>query len=77
MVKHWWKKNWGNNHVCGITHSRLRPGKSKSGIPHVTKLKCNHRFYTNPLLEWMKMCPNDEPTCPVCRAKFVLMDFLM
>lgn len=76
MVKHWWKKKWDSEHICGITHVRLRSGRSKSGIPYVTKLKCKHRFYTNPLLEWMKHCPSNEPTCPVCRGKFDLMDLV-
>jgi hypothetical protein len=71
MVKKW-KKKWKDK-VCGITRGRLRPGKNKHGQTHVVFLKCSlgeHGFYRNPLIEWIKNCPSDKPTCPMCRESF-------
>ena len=42
MSKLWWSKNWGSKKLCGISYTRLRPGKSKNGINYTTKLKCGH-----------------------------------
>lgn len=67
MKGSWWRKKWGSGHVCGITHSRLRPGKDKTGIPYVTRLKCDHAFYTKALKEWIRTCPTEVVTCPCCR----------
>mgnify|MGYP006998153170 CR=1 FL=1 len=41
MTRLWWNKKWGSNKLCGITHTRLRPGCNKYGIKYTTKLKCN------------------------------------
>lgn len=60
----WWKEKWGSDKICGITHSRIRPGKSKYGLPYSVKLSCGHYFYTNALIEWIK---TDHSTCPMCR----------
>jgi len=76
MTKPWWSKKWGKDKICGITHARLRPGTNKNGTHHTTVLKCQHGFYTNPLLEWVKNCPTDIPTCPVCRIEFKLIDLI-
>lgn len=65
-MKDWWKKKWGNGHICGITHARIRPGKGRYGLPYSIKLKCSHEFYTNALLEWIRVGNN---TCPMCRKK--------
>ena len=67
MKKSWWRKKWGSEHFCGITRSRLRPGKNKNGVPYVTRLKCNHAFYTKALDEWISKCPTETVTCPCCR----------
>jgi len=75
MSKPWWSKKWGSNSICGITYSRLRPGKNKNGVYHTSRLKCSHSFCTNLLLEWIKKCPG-EPTCPMCRQQFDLLDLL-
>lgn len=75
MSKPWWSKKWGSNSICGITYSRLRPGKNKNGVHHTSRLKCSHSFCTNLLLEWIKKCPG-EPTCPMCREQFDLLDLL-
>lgn len=75
-AEHWWSNNWGTEYTCGITHTRLRPGKNKNGVYYTTKLKCNHRFCTNPLLEWVKNCPDGRITCPVCRQTFELQDMI-
>lgn len=69
----WWDKKWGKNKVCGITFSRLRPGKSNDGYSYVIYLKCNHGFYRKPLGEWVIKCIREyekEPSCPICRKKF-------
>ena len=76
MSKPWWNKKWGAYKICGITHTRLRPGSNKNGVHHTTVLKCQHAFCTNPLLEWIKVCPKDLPTCPMCRKKFNLIDLV-
>ena len=60
-----WKNKW--NKTCGITRSRLRPGKNKYGISYSVFLNCNHGFYRNALIEWIKNCPSENPTCPMCR----------
>ena len=72
MKKSWWNKKWGKNRICGITHTRLRPGKNKNGTPHVTHLKCKHSFYTKSLEKWVNACPVSPPTCPCCRKTFIL-----
>lgn len=68
MNKPWWSKKWGKDKTCYITHTRLRPGKNKKGVYYTTQLSCNHSFCTYPLLEWIKQCPNNTPTCPTCRT---------
>ena len=79
MSKLWWSKNWGSKKLCGISYTRLRPGKSKNGINYTTKLKCGHRFYTAPRMEWYTKCNQCEceATCPICRAIFQLSDLLI
>jgi len=64
-----WKKKWSEK-VCGITHTRLRPGINKYGDSYVVFLDCTHGFYRSVLIEWVKNCPNTIPTCPICRNKF-------
>ena len=67
-MKNFWKKKWKNK-ICGITHTRLRPGKNKNGISYSVFLPCKHGFYRSVLNEWIKRCPKDSPTCPLCRKK--------
>ena len=77
ILKHkpWWDKKW--NKVCGITQSRIRPGKNKNGVPYVVHLSCGHPFYTNALLEWMKQHPTSNNTpCPCCRKNFTLQSLI-
>jgi hypothetical protein len=70
-MKPYWSKKWGKDKICGITHSRLRPGKNKRGISYTIKLNCNHSFYRSVLLEWVKSFINKgDPTCPLCRVPF-------
>ena len=57
-----WKK-YGKNQLCGISHSRLRPGKDKYGNKYVIFLECKHGFYRKPLNMWIK----HSNTCPICR----------
>lgn len=64
--KPWYFKKWGKDKICGITQTRLRPGKDKYGIPYVVKLSCSHSFYTNALFEWSI----NNSTCPNCREPF-------
>lgn len=76
--KPWWSNKWGSDSLCGITHSRLRPGKNKHGIPLTITLKCLHRFYTGALLEWANKCSSGEiPTCPLCRCSFNVLEILI
>jgi hypothetical protein len=75
--KQWWEKKWGKDKLCGITHTRLRPGKNKHGLPYIVTLKCKHSFYSNALIEWCKYCANDEPTCPCCRTVFNALDIII
>ena len=70
MSKSFWKKRW-ENRICGITHTRLRPGKNKKGVSYSVFLPCKHGFYRSVLKEWVKMCPKDNATCPICRKKIV------
>ena len=72
--KAWWDKKWGKNKICGITHTRLRPGTNKRGTPYVTWINCGHGFYTGVLLEWMVHCFSvySKPTCPICRENIKL-----
>ena len=74
----WWDKKWNKSKICGITHSRLRPGKNKYGTPYVIHIKCGHSFYTNALLEWMRMSTTNSntTTCPLCRYEFTLQELL-
>lgn len=69
MSKLWWMKKW-NNKICGITHTRLRPGTDNSGISYATTLPCGHGFYTKPLLQWVHVCNKNltQATCPTCRS---------
>ena len=68
MPKSFWKR-W-ENRICGITHTRLRPGKNKKGLSYSVFLPCEHGFYRSALNEWIKRCPKDNATCPMCRKKF-------
>lgn len=68
----WWNTKWNNDNICGITHTRLRPGKNKNGLPYTIRLKCSHRFYMNPLLHWLER----SSTCPCCRRSISLQDLL-
>lgn len=72
----WWNKKWNKSNICGITHTRLRPGKNKNGLPYTITLQCGHGFYINALLEWMKKCPNDIITCPLCRKIINLQNII-
>lgn len=62
MRKPFWNK-YGKDQLCGISHSRLRPGKNKDGKTHVVFLECKHGFYREPLSIWVRQ----NNTCPVCR----------
>jgi hypothetical protein len=73
-IQPWWNKKWGNDKLCAITYSRVRPGSNKNGVPYTTKLKCGHYFYTNALLEWVKQCGNSISTCPNCRQPFDILE---
>ena len=66
MSKYWWNKKYGKDSICGITHSRLRPGKSIEGFTHVYTLPCSHTFYSKALIKWL----NVSFSCPVCRRQF-------
>jgi len=61
------QKKWGKNAICGITHTRLRPGKYKNGSKRCIFLDCKHGFYTRPLFIWLENDPHVNPTCPLCR----------
>ena len=64
-----WKNKWKGK-VCGITKCRLRPGKNKHGVSYSVFLDCKHGFYRTVLIEWIKNCPSEHPTCPICRNEF-------
>ena len=68
-----WKKKWFEK-ICGITKTRLRPGKNKNGLPYSIFLSCSHCFYRSVLLEWIKNCPHEIPTCPICRQNIKYID---
>lgn len=61
-----WGKKW-NGKLCGITKTRLRPGRNKNGFSYSIFLTCSHGFYRSVLVEWIKNCPRETPTCPICR----------
>ena len=67
--KPWWRNKWGRDKICGITHSRLRPGCDKFGLSYCINLKCGHSFYRKPLVTWAEKC-KECPTCPICRKSF-------
>ena len=76
MGKNFWNKNWGKDNICGITYSRLRPGKNSKGVYYTTSLKCGHRFCTYPLLNWIKNNNGLSATCPTCMYNFNLIDII-
>jgi len=63
----WWIKKYGKNSTCGITFSRLRPGKGKDGLSYSIFLPCSHGFYRKALLAWTVAGKNN---CPICRRIF-------
>ncbi len=65
MTQPFWSARWGKDKICPITYSRLRPGRSRDGIPYTIELQCTHRFCRKALLNWV--LTNDQPTCPLCR----------
>jgi len=65
-----WSKKWGRNKNCGITQSRLRPGKNKYGLSYTLKLPCDHYFYRSAIFKWMFTVFPMNPTCPLCRKQF-------
>lgn len=67
-----WYKKWSGQ-LCGITHSRLRPGKNKNGNPYCVFLDCKHGFYRSVITKWANSCLQSTPRCPVCRRKFKLV----
>jgi hypothetical protein len=73
MPKDFWKKKWGKSAICAITHTRLRPGKNKHGMPYSISLSCKHRFVRSALLEWVKQSVQ-TPVCPLCRNEIKLVD---
>lgn len=75
--KPWWDKKYGKNSICGITKTRLRPGKDKNGKSYTIKLPCKHYFYRKALIEWLFKSKSDlyddnkyKTTCPLCRKEF-------
>lgn len=62
--------------TCGITKSRLRPGKNKYNLSYSVFLECNHGFYRSVISEWIKNCPSEYPTCPICRREFNINSIL-
>ena len=60
----WYKKKWGTDKICGITQSRLRPGKDQEGNTYVIRTHCGHGFYRKALLEWID---RGNKSCPICR----------
>ena len=76
-TKPWWYNKWNKDNICGITHARLRPGRNQNGVPYIIQLPCKHTFYTNPLLEWMRVSGDNFTTpCPCCRQNFTLQDLI-
>lgn len=67
MTKPFWDNKFGKNAICPITHTRLRPGKNKQGIPHIVQTNCKHNFYRKALYEWLET----NNTCPVCRRLLI------
>lgn len=65
-IQPFWKKKWKDK-ICGITHSRLRPGKNKYGYSYSVFLNCKHGFYRSVIIEWINQCTTKYPTCPICR----------
>ena len=63
-VESWWNKY---SAICGITQTRLRPGKYKDGVKRTIFLKCGHGFYTKALMTWIAYDRHASPTCPNCR----------
>ena len=67
MVK-WWDKKYGKESVCGITRTRLRPGKNLEGYTYCVFLKCKHGFCRSALKKWVTI--GGSTTCPMCRKYF-------
>ncbi len=73
MSKPWYNKKWGTDKICGITLSRLRPGKNKNGVSYCVYLSCGHGFYRKPLrLAILKR----NMFCPLCRKEINQHDLL-
>ena len=66
---HFWRKKWYGQ-ICGISKGRLSPGTNKDGLSNIVFLNCKHGFYRSVLIEWVKNCPHEKPTCPICRTEF-------
>jgi hypothetical protein len=71
MAKPFWDKRYGKDALCPITHTRLRPGINKHGLPYIITIDCNHSFYRQALLEWYKT----KDTCPVCRKTIQILKY--
>jgi hypothetical protein len=69
MKQPFWAK-YGKSEICGISHSRLRPGKDKDGNLYVIFLPCGHGFYRQPLQIWMQR----SEICPICRHPFTTIN---
>ena len=63
--KPFWNKKWGNDKICAITRTRIRPGKDKNGISYAIHLSCGHYFYRKAFIEWY--AKNNDKICPLCR----------
>lgn len=75
MPKNFWIDKWSNK-ICGISHTRLRPGKNKLGQDYCVFLECKHGFYRSVLNKWIEMSPTD-PKCPMCRQTIINYKLLL
>jgi len=61
--KPFWDRKWGTDKICGIFHTRLRPGKNKDEMTYSVFLKCGHGFCRTAITKWI----NTKMNCPICR----------
>jgi len=66
----WWNKKYGKDSICGITHTRLRPGKNRFGETYAVYLDCKHGFCRSAMKVWVLTNPTAPGTCPLCRKEF-------
>ena len=68
MIPFWSK--YGKDKICGITRTRLRPGKNKYEETYTVFLPCKHGFCRSALKNYVLTYPTQDLICPMCRRVY-------